>query len=594
MRRARGEAEKGTPVSSPERRPDEAAAAATAGSFARLNAWLARPIGRLGWMALWAAILVAPGILFFNPYEPFAGGHIIRDPLWIYRVYSDDFAYVSASRDLSRTIANLFMPHNTHIVPAWRILTWALVACAGSLTRVPDVLAVASYGILAATMILMGRVAARETGSEVVGAAAAVAVGTTSLMLAPATWYSAGQPLWASFAALAALWFAQAWRRSPSRTSLGLCMGSIACAGWFWTIGHLAGPATAAYLWLDGRRSSRKAALAPIAATVVAVGLSLVLGAGKVDSRVSFHGRTAAEAAKPVEGLFHTVQAIPESLVLGNLGLAVETTAGQGALLTLGLLAAWAVPRLRSGGFAAFNPIEIAGALFLAGSYLVEWTVRGYLDYKYLRTINVDMIVPWYHVAPQVGAVLFVVGWWMGPRKAGGEAAGTPTTVLTRRAALGVLAFATMLVALNRPRVEDLWINSAPKMTASEALMFPIPEMQRMRAAMLLLEEAENQRKHLRRYDLAEKTAGGMGIGMDSVRAAFGRIDAPLLPDAYDAAGLLDLPERGQPIDPARVRQALGSYFVLESPPRPQWYKEGDVWPPPSPKQTTGAAAHDP
>ncbi|MDG3006721.1 hypothetical protein [Paludisphaera mucosa] len=557
-----------------------------AGMIARIGSWLRGPLGRWGRAALVLAILTAPWVLFFNPVAPFANGHIPRDPVRIYRVYSDDFAFVSASRDFSRTVGNLFSPHNTHIVPAWRVLTWFLAACAGSLERVPDVLAVASYAILAATMMLMGRLTARETGREDVGAAAAVATGTTSLMLAPATWYAAGQPLWASFAALAALWYAQSWRRSQARPALALCAASTACAGWFWTIGHLAGPSAALYLWLDGRRSCRRAAAVPIAATVFAVGLSLILGAGKVDSRVSFHGRTAAEAAQPVEGFFHTMQAIPESLVLGNLGLAAETTAGQGTVLTLGLFAAWALGRLRQGGLGAFNPIEIAGAAFLGGSYLVEWTVRGYLDYKYLRTINVDMIVPWYHVAPQVGAVLFVVGWWSGPRTPESRRLPMlPPAGLTRGASLGVLAFAAVLVALNRPRVEDLWINSAPAMAPSEARRFPIPELQRMRAGAMMLEQAEHQRGHLRRFDLAEKAAKSMGIGLDAVHAAFGRVDAPLLPDAYDAAELLDLPAKGRPTDPARVRQALGPYLILTPPPRPAWYEPTDPWPPPKPKK---------
>lgn len=582
MKRPPGKSNEGTPPPSSEGRAE--------GPLARVNGWLARPVGRLGLVALWGAILCAPGILFFNPYEPFAGGHITRDPLWIHRLYSDDFIYVSASRNLSRTMANLFTPHFTHVVPAWRLLTWGLIALAGSLERLPDVLAVASYGILAATMVLVGRLTARESGSQAVGAAAAVGVGTTSLMIAPGTWYSAGQPLWAAFATLGALWFAQSWRRSPSWLALGLCMASTACAGWLWTIGHLAGPTTAIYLWLDGRRSCRKAALAPIAATALAVGLSVVLGAGKVDSRTSFHGRTTAEAARPVEGVLHTMQAIPESLVLGNLGLATETTAGQGTLLTLGLLGLWAIPRFRRGGLGAFNPIEIAGAVFLGGSYLMEWTVRGYLDYKYLRTFNVDMMVPWYHVAPQVGAVLFVVGWWMGPRRSDATEFRSTSMPLSRKAALRVLAFAAVLVALNRPRVEDLWIHSVPDMTASEAARFPIPELQRMRATTLLLDEAANQRKHLRRYDLAQKTAAGMGIGRDAIHAAFGRIDAPLLPDRSDAVDLLDLPEHSQPADPARVRQALGPYFVLEPPPRPEWYTAGDVWPPPPSKPTSGAA----
>ena len=50
--------------------------------------------------------------------------------------------------------ANLFEPHNTHIVPAWRFLTWVLVACAGNLERVPAAFAMASYSILVSVMFV--------------------------------------------------------------------------------------------------------------------------------------------------------------------------------------------------------------------------------------------------------------------------------------------------------------------------------------------------------------------------------------------------------------------------------------------------------
>ena len=59
------------------------------------------------------------------------------------------------------------------------------------------------------------------------------------------------------------------------------------------------------------------------------------LGGGKIDSTVSFHGRTTREAAQPVEGFLHTAQAIPENLILGNLGLKAQTTQSQGLILTL-------------------------------------------------------------------------------------------------------------------------------------------------------------------------------------------------------------------------------------------------------------------
>ena len=70
----------------------------------------------------------------------------------------------------------------------------------------------------------------------------------------------------------------------------------------------------------------------------------------------------------------------------------------------------------------------------------------------------------------------------------------------------------------------------------------------------LLLERAAWQRRHLRRLDQARADCPA---GWDSARtrwAAFGRLDMPELPDVYDAAGLLGLPDRGGEVESRKVR----------------------------------------
>jgi hypothetical protein len=544
---------------------------------------LDRPVGRLGLAILLVFILAAPWLLFFDPIRFFRKAHIARDPAAIYRLYSDDFAYLSASRNLGRTVSNLFAPHNTHIVPAWRVLTWALAAWSGTLEKLPEVLAEASYAILAAVMMLTGRLVARETGRTGLGLAAMAGVGTTSLMASPTCWYSAGQTLWAGFGILATLWYAQCWRRSPRPAALILSAVSAMLAGWFWTIGHVAGPAAAIYLAMDGRRRCRLAAAAPLAATLLAVALGMFLGGGKIDSTVSFHGRTTGEAARPIEGLLHTAQAIPENLVLGNLGLQAHTTQTQGVVLTLLLLGAWFIPRWRQGGLGAFNPLECTGLAIVLGAYLVEWTVRGYMPFRYLRTINLGMIVPWYDTVPHIGAVLFLAGWFSGPRRrAERPAVLQPIPPFCRRGALGVIGLLILLICLNRPRVDLFWRSGVPPLLESEQKMFPILPLQSMRATTLLLERAEWQRRHIRRLDQAQAVALRLGIGLDAVKAAFGRLDMPELPEVYDALGLLALPDRGRPVDPDLVRRALGPYLFKEPEPRPQWLSPAETWPPKS------------
>src|SRR5208337_338033 len=158
-----------------------------------------RPTGPFGLACLVLILVTSPWVLFFDPIGWPGQGHIARDPSAIYRLYSDDFAYAAASRTLPRTLANLFVPHNVHIVPAWRLVTWALVAWSGSLVKLPEVLAQAAYGILVAVILMTGRLVARETGRAGMGLAAMAAVGTTSVMASPACWYSSGQTLWAGF-----------------------------------------------------------------------------------------------------------------------------------------------------------------------------------------------------------------------------------------------------------------------------------------------------------------------------------------------------------------------------------------------------------
>jgi hypothetical protein len=552
---------------------------------------LHRPTGRAGLAVVVLLVAAAPTILFFEADHMPRGGFVARNPTSVYCLYSDDVAYVSGSLTWQRTMANLFEPHNTHIVPAWRLLTWALVAAAGNLERVPVAFAMASYSILVSVMLLTGRLVARETGRSLVGLAAMVLVGTTSIMLAPATWYSAGQPLWAGAAILATLWYAQRYRCTKGMPALVLASVSAPIAGWFWSIGHLAGPAAAVYLWCDGRRRCRMAAAVPLASSIVAVGLSLALGGRHIDSTISFHGRTVSQAAAPLRGLTHTGQSIPENLLLGNLGLTVSTTQAQGAMLTLSVLAVWLFGRATgqpAGKSAAIEPLESAGLFLVVGAYLGEWTFRGYMDYQYLRTINLRNIVPWYDAVPQIGAVLFVAGWWSSNRVVAKP--GPPSRIgpLTMSGALVVGLLALAIIVLNRPRVDALVRATVPPLLPSERRSFPIAQLQTVRANAVLLNQAGWQRAYLRRLDRAQGVARLMGIGVDEIRAAFGHrwIPAtlgpvpPALPDLYDAAALLDLPRRGRPLSPAVVRAALADYFADDPEPRPGWIDAHEPWPP--------------
>jgi hypothetical protein len=573
-----------------------------------LNALSQRPVGRWGRWVLILVLSASPYVLFFDPVGlvPWRA-HTTREPLANYLIFSDDVAYIAGSRTWSRTVANLLVPHNTHIVPAWRLVTWGLVQCAGNLETLPQVLAVASYSILVVVMLMTGRIVERETGRTAFGLAAMALVGTTSLMLVPATWYSAGQPLWAGAVILATLWYAQFYRKTGRKLALVLSAVSALFGGSFWTLGHLAGPTSAVYLWIDGRRRCRLAAIVLLGTSILAVVLSFALAARPIDARISFHGRTALEALNPPQGVLHTAQAIPENLIFANLGLTVQTTAFQGVIFTLGLLLLWtrrvwrqalrsrslkddSPTATRLDGF-ALSPLECAGAALALGSYLVEWSFRGYFEFKFLRTINLHFIVPWYDVIPQIGAVLMALGWWSSsnPEQASRlvRAKPVPTTWL---GALGVVVLATGLIVLNRPRVESLVRSTVHPLLASErTLYYPTTRLQNMRAATLLTQQADWQRAHLRRLDKAQEIARRMGISRDALRAALGHPWVagtvhqlrPELHDQYDAIGLLDVAEHGRAVDAVTVVQALLQYFMTEREPRPSWLMPNDPWPPP-------------
>ncbi len=526
------------------------------------------------------------------------GGGTWPAPLSIYTLYSDDIAYVSASRTLSSTVANLFVPHNAHVVPAWRLVTWVLVASAGSLSRLPEVLAVASYSILVAVMLLTGRLVARETGKTALGYVAMILVGTTSLMLVPVTWYSAGQPLWAGFGVLAVLWFAQSYRRSGRSQALALAGFTVPLSGWFWAAGHVAGPVAAVYLWVDGRRRCRFAAAGLLAVTALTVAFTLMIGGRQINNTISFHGRSPREAAIPTQGVFHSAQAIVENLALGNLGLTAHTTRTQGAVLTACVLLFWSsrswlrlIPARQVAGLARLRPLECAGAALILSSYLIEWTFRGYMDYQFLRTKNLRFIVPWYDAIPQIGLVLLLAGWWDATRPILARRPMLPDRKpLTWLSTTGLGILVTVMIVLHRPKVDVLVRESVPPLLPSEQKRFPIARLQTMRANILLLEQAERQRACLRRLDLCQQHARRLGLSRSAIRAAFGHrwlpgTGPPVFPsmyDQYDAVALLDLPDEGRRVDSASVRAMLGEYFVEDKEPRPPWITPNEPWPPPS------------
>jgi hypothetical protein len=182
-------------------------------------------------------------------------------------------------------------------------------------------------------------------------------------------------------------------------------------------------------------------------------------------------------------------------------------------------------------------------------------------------------IVPWYDAIPQIGAVLFAIGWWSGPRDRGPSTSGTVLSTPaapTRLGGLMVALLAVSLVVANRPRVEAQWSDTVPIERPEETVRTQRVWFANELISYMALERAEWQRRHLGRLDQAEVVARQLGAGREAIHRAFGRLDAPDLPPVYDAVDLLDLPLSGGETDLERIRARLAPYFVMEpDPPLP-------------------------
>jgi hypothetical protein len=471
-------------------------------------------------------------------------------PLRYYRLHSDDFKYFADARTLERAFANLYTPHNTHIVPAWRILCGLIATWAGSLANLPHRLAITTFSILVFVMLQVAWLVTRESRSQFAGLFAMAATGISWLMDSAATWFSAGQTLWAAAGILLTLQFTQSYRLKGGAWKLaGAALGAW-LAGSFWTIGHIAGPVAAIDLWADGRKSSRRAACIPFLASILTAASALALGGSKIDATISFHGRTSEEALNIPMGLSHTLQSIPETLVIGNLGLKAPTTPSQGALLAALLALLWLFSWRTHGPFA---PLGFAGAALVVSAYAIEWSFRGYLPFTSLRGV-----VRWYDTIPHIGFILAIAGWWARSRS---------TIQRIEPLRLGqALALALIILALpilHRPRTEELLFERVPAMDPVEAEYYLTQDLQRRRAIALCEQFSIWQINHLRKLDQAEALARRLGLGLAELHAAFGKLKAPECPDVYDAARLLALPEHSDSPNPPLPRLAFLRFFEV-------------------------------
>jgi hypothetical protein len=450
---------------------------------------------------------------------------MLWDELRNFTLFGDDFVYVAEARDWPTAAAHLWKPHNTHVVPLFRLWTFALVTLAGRLAYLPAVLAGAAYFGLVAAMLTVGHFVARETGRTALGLAAMAALGVSTVTHPAVTWYSAGQALWAGTAVVATVAAARSWSAHGGLARFtALALGLIVAPA-IWSGGLVAGPAAIAYLVVKKRAGVRGPALLLAIVTLVAGMIVLALSwrhLGVHGLMSDWHG---GRWRRPIHVLAHSVQALVEACGFGNLGIDAVTTPWQAVAL---LFAAIVLHAWSRGGPGRINPLEAAGATVAAGSYLLAYALRGHLPYGSLRALG------WYHVIPQLGVILFAAGWWSAI-----HVAGSGQMNLRQAASVVLLIFVFCMIQV--PRRDQQRLLAAPPFTASEASSFPTPELRLMRAHFYKAESHRLQVRALARLDRVDGILSQASASPEILRDFMGRVLIPGIPESQIGSDAFDL-----------------------------------------------------
>src|SRR5262245_28466597 len=102
---------------------------------------LDRPAGRAVTVGLAALLLAAPA-------------WVMADPLPRFTLFGDDFIFIALARETPTLLDTLLEPHNTHVVPLFRLWTYLIAGLSGSLERMPVVFGAAAYLALVTLMLV--------------------------------------------------------------------------------------------------------------------------------------------------------------------------------------------------------------------------------------------------------------------------------------------------------------------------------------------------------------------------------------------------------------------------------------------------------
>jgi hypothetical protein len=462
-----------------------------------------------------------------------------RAPLRGFILKSDDFVYVAWSRTSSSLWKHLFWPFNRHVVPLFLLETHALARVAGSLEALPVVLSWASYATMVVAMAVTGHVVARESGRVELGLAAMAAVGLTTVLGPSLLWYAAGQALVAGTMVVLMLAALQAWRIGGSRWAMAAGLLAATAAPLVWSGGYVASPVGMAYLWADGRRACRRAAVligaTCLTAAVLVAAIVYVRGFGRA-SQFAVRPTSSVMALRAMTA--HSAQAVCEALILNNLGLDAATTPSQALVVCAVLATIWFVSRRPSGpadsrSLPRINPLEAAGATLVITTYGLIFSARGTeSNFDSLRALG------WYDAMAALGAVLFGCGWYSGCLHS------PPPRTLKPPGWLDVLRavlFSLLMFVLQAPRAERV-IFEYDEMAAPVEPRLPAVVV--VRSPADLAARATLQRHALAALDRLEAAARRGEIDRAAIRQAIASTAVPGMPAPlpdFEPADLLDI-----------------------------------------------------
>jgi hypothetical protein len=372
----------------------------------------------------------------------------------------DDFQILAKSWTWPRVWANFWLPQNEHAMPLGRVLTCAL-AYVVPLPLLPAAAALVGPIFLLLGMALVYVFVRRELGHPFYALLAVVLFGVTAVYQQAVYWFASCFSVLSLDTILLGLLAAQSWRQTGRVLYLDLTVLFCALApGWF-AVGILGGPLCFLYLLVGDRRAGgvnppvrantggitaparrfSHLTFLPILGSLLFLAVSLPRTAETILHLPHYEGKSALEAFHPTIGVQYTGRSLVDNLLLGQIGITGVSLPIPLVVVILVLLVAvgswwwWQAPDRR---------LLLLGLGLIASNYLLVYSARAEWRYDGVMT---EPSWSRYHLLPQLGLVLFVVGGLPGQRLALAE-----DGRLTRRQARFLYGLILLLLVVNLPR----------------------------------------------------------------------------------------------------------------------------------------------